>query len=100
VSRRGGKDRGFSIFRSAGEEAELRRDGETQHDHESGHASCVSGRIVSRRGTPMPFTAVMKREDGTAFEVDFASMGEAETFIRRNTPRPAPRLTTYDHDPE
>jgi len=39
----------------------------------------------------VPFTAVMTREDGGTFEVSFATMGEAEAFIRRNTPAPAAR---------
>jgi len=42
----------------------------------------------------------MTREDGGTFEVSFATMGEAEAFIRRNTPAPAARSTTYDHDPD
>jgi len=42
----------------------------------------------------------MTREDGDTFEVSFATMGEAEAFIRRNTPAPAARSTTYDHDPD
>ena len=60
--------------------------------------SCRSGRIVSRPGAGMPFTAVMTREDGTTFEVDFATMSGAEAFVRRNTPAPSARSTTYDHN--
>lgn len=96
----GKKGRGFSIFRSAGEEAEMRDCNEPQRDNEGGHMSCTTGRIVSSPGAEMPFTAVMTREDGSTFEVTFVSMGEAEAFIRRNTPRPADRSTTYDHQPE
>jgi hypothetical protein len=40
----------------------------------------------------------MTREDGSTFEVSFATMGDAEAFIRRNTPSPSKRSTTYDHD--
>ena len=94
---KGGKGRGFSIFRSAGEEAEMRQQGAAQRD-EGGHMSCTSGRIVCSPGPGMPFTAVMTQEDGDTFEVHFATMGEAEAFIRRNTPEPAARSTTYDHD--
>jgi hypothetical protein len=60
--------------------------------------SCTSGRIVSTPGAETPFKAVMTREDGATFEIHFASMGEAETFIRRNTPSPPSRSTIYDRD--
>ena len=91
------KGRGFSIFRSAGEEAEMRKGEGPQREGEDGHMSCTSGRIVSSPAGEMAFKAVMTREDGSTFEVAFATMGEAEAFIRRNTPRPADRSTTYDH---
>ena len=92
------KGRGFSIFRSAGEEAEMRQHDAAQRADEGGHMSCTSGRIVCSSDPGMPFTAVMTREDGTTFDVSFAGMGEAEAFIRRNTPSPAARSTTHDHD--
>ena len=93
----GKKGASFSIFRSAGEEAEMRKCNEPQREDEGGHMSCARGRIVSSPGSEMPFKAVMTRDDGTTFDVTFASMGEAEAFIRRNTPSPAHRSTTYDH---
>ena len=95
-----GKGRGFSIFRSASEEAEIRHHEAAQRDDEGGHMSCSSGRVVCSPGTGMPFTAVMTREDDGMFEVSFATMREAEAFIRRNTPSPAARSTTYGHDVE
>ena len=98
MSHKDAKGRGFSIFRSAGEEAEMRQHDALQRDDEGGHMSCTSGRIVRRPGTGLPFTAVMTREDGDTFEVGFVTMGEAEAFVRRNTPSPAARSTTYDHD--
>ena len=99
MSQKDVKGRGFSIFRSAGEEAEMRQQDALQRDDEGGHMSCTTGRIVFSPGTGMPFTAVMTREAGDTFEVSFATMGEAEAFIRRNTPSPAARSKTYDHDP-
>ena len=93
----GGKGRGFSIFRSAGEEAEMRKYNAPQRDDEGGHMSCTNGRVVCSPGTGLPYTAVMTHADGGTFEVSFATMGEAEAFIRRNTPSPASRSTTYDH---
>ena len=93
------KGRGFSIFGSAGGEAKMRQHDALQRADEGGHMSCTSGRIVCSPGAGMPFTAVMTREDGGTFEVSFATMGEAEAFVRRNTPSPVARSTTYDHDP-
>jgi hypothetical protein len=90
------KGRGFSIFRSASEETKIRD--EAQRENEGGHMSCTTGRIVSRPDAQKPFVAVMTREDGSTFEVTFAIMGEAEAFVRRNTPRPAERSTTYDQN--
>ena len=90
------KGRGFSIFRSAAEEAKIRDSNEGQRENDGGHMSCTTGRIVSRPDAEKPFVAVMTREDGSTFEVTFAIMGEAEAFVRRNTPRPAERSTTYD----
>ena len=92
------KGRGYSIFRSAAEEAAIKTGDTLRRDDEGGHMSCRSGRIVSRPGAGMPFTAVMTREDGTTFEVDFATMSGAEAFVRRNTPAPSARSTTYDHN--
>lgn len=94
------KGRSFSIFRSAGEEAEMRKCEEPLREDEGGHMSCTSGRIVSSPGAQQPYKAVMTREGGDTFEVSFATMGQAEAFIRRNTPNPPARSTTYDHDPE
>lgn len=93
----GSKDeKGFSIFRSAGEEAEMKERAEHQRE-EGGHMSCTSGRVVSNPGAVQPFKAVMTREDGSTFEVSFSTSREAEEFVSRNTPRPPARSTTYDH---
>ena len=72
----------------------MRQHNAAKGDDEGGHMSCTSGRIVCSPSTGMPFTAVMTREDGGTFEVSFATMGEAEAFVRRNTPAPAARSTT------
>lgn len=100
MGKKGVKGRGFSIFRSAAEEDETRKAQQLHRDDEAGHMSCASGRIVSSPGAEMPFTAVMTREDGSTFEVRFVTMGDAEAFIRRNTPRPPARSTAYDHGSE
>ena len=64
---------------------------------EESHMSCSSGRIVSTPKDEMPFKVVMTRANTELFERNFPSMNQAEAFIRRNTPRPIPRSTTYDH---
>jgi hypothetical protein len=92
------KDEGFSIFRSAGEEAEMKERDERQQEGEGGHMSCTSGRVVSSPGAKLPFKAVMTRADGDTFEVSFATSREAEAFVCRNTPCPPARSTTYDRD--
>lgn len=87
--------RGFSIFRSAAEEAAMKSD-EQGRENEGGHMSCTSGRVVSVPNTDKPFKVIMSREDGETSEHVFATMREAEAFVRRNTPRPPERSTTYD----
>lgn len=90
------KRKGFSLFRSAREEADLKVE-EANRDAEGGHMSCTTGRIVSVPGSDKPFKAIMSQESGETSEHMFATMQEAEAFLRRNTPRPQPRSTTYDH---
>jgi hypothetical protein len=92
------KRKAFSIFRTAQEEAEGKIGKVGQAEREDGHMSCIAGRIVSTPGGTQPFKAIMSREDGSTFECAFGSMEEAEAFVRRNTPRPQSRSTTYDHD--
>ena len=90
------KRKGSSIFRSAQEEADLKIE-EANRDSEGGHMSCTTGRIVSVPGSDKPFKAIMSQESGETSEHLFPTMQEAEAFLRRNTPLPQPRSTTYDH---
>jgi hypothetical protein len=98
VVQKDAKGRGYSIFRAAAEEAAIKTGDTLRRADEGGHMSCTSGRIVSRLSAGMLFTAVITREDGTTFEVDFATMSDAEAFVRRNTPAASARSTTYDHN--
>ena len=86
------------MFRSAQEDADAKTRKVDREEEEGGHMSCTAGRIVSTPGEAQPFKAIMSREDGRTFERAFRSMEEAEAFVRRNTPRPQARSTTYDHD--
>lgn len=92
------KRKGFSIFPSAQEEADAKARKVEPGEEKGGHMSCTAGRIVSTPGEAQPFKAIMSREDGETFERAFGSMEDAEAFVRRNTPRPQARSTTYDHD--
>lgn len=87
----------FTMFRSAAEQAGLKVD-EKIREPEGGHMSCTSGRIVTARGGDKPFKVIMSRQVGGKSEHLFTTMREAEAFIRRNTPRPPERSTTYDHE--
>ncbi len=90
--------RSFSAFRSAAEEAETKRQAQ-EGGNEGGHMSSTAGRIVGTPHAALPYKAIMSFESGETSERSFATMQEAEAFIRRNTPRPPARSTTYDHGP-
>ena len=50
VGHKDAKGKGYSIFRSAAEEAEMRGRDARQRAGEGGHMSCTRGRIVSSPG--------------------------------------------------
>lgn len=86
----------FTVFRSAAEEAHVKA-GEESWDNEGGHMSSVAGRIGLLPGADFPYVATLTQEGGEATEHAFATMREAEAFIKRNTPVPRALLaTTYD----
>ena len=87
--------RPFSAFRSAAEEADMKREAQ-RRDDEGGHMSCTGGWIVSNVGSRMPYTVVISQPDGETRQRDFPTMQEAEAFVRRNTPLPASRSTLRD----
>ena len=81
----------FSVFRSASEEAE-----HESWDNEGGHVNHMDGVVVSTPGRVMPYKAVMTRSAADRSEHSFATMREAEAFIRRNTRTPISRFTLLD----
>jgi hypothetical protein len=86
----------FGIFRSAAEEAEMKSDQESW-DNEGGHMSSTAGRIGLLPGAKRPYVVTLAHQTSDATEHAFATMREAEAFIKRNTPVPAAVLaTTYD----
>ena len=53
--------------------------------------------ITYQRDADLPYAVVLMRTHGRLFEKSFATMREAETFIRRNSPASLPALSTlYD----
>ena len=64
---------------------------------EGGHMSSSSGRVVCAPGAELPYTAILTRPHLVELCRSFRTMREAEAFVRRNTPVPAPALSTlYD----
>jgi len=89
------KDNSFTVFRSAAEEAQLRQD--EAWDNEGGHMSSTGGRVVRKPQAKLPYVVTLTHHLSEATEHSFASMREAEAFIKRNTPVPGAVLsTTYD----
>jgi hypothetical protein len=83
------------VFRSAAEEAAARQE-QQNWDNEGGHMSSTSGRVMRRTGT-LPYIAVLTHHGCEATEHSFATMREAEAFIKRNTPAPGGKLSDlYD----
>lgn len=86
----------FSAFHTALEEAEMKRDVQSC-DNEGGHMSSTAGRVTYVAGAELPYVVVLSHQDSEATEHDFATMREAEAFVKRNTPVPGAALsTTYD----
>jgi hypothetical protein len=65
---------------------------------EGEHRSSSYGRIVHQSGDEFPYTAILTHDQCAETECSFATMQEAEAFIRRNTPRPKPRSTFWDRE--
>ena len=92
---KGGKH--FTPFYSAAEEAVTKAEEETSKD--GGHMSSTkSGYIVQTPGADLPYKVVLTHHGRAESTQSFATMREAEAFIRRNTPVPAPRSTLRDQD--
>jgi hypothetical protein len=68
------------------------------HPGEGGHMSSRFGRIVHTGDTDLPYKAILTHDECAETERSFATMQEAEGFIRRNTPRPKARSTFWDRD--
>lgn len=66
-------------------------------ENEGGHMSSTSGRVMQVRGAQLPYVVVLAHHGSQATEHGFATMREAEAFIKRNTPVPGRTLSAlYD----
>ena len=90
------KGKSFTVFHSAAEEAEMKR-AEQDWANEGGHMSSTSGRVIHRPNEDLPFVAILSHHGSECTEHGFATMREAEAFIKRNTPVPERKLSKlYD----
>lgn len=64
---------------------------------EGGHMSSTAGRITHVAGSGLPYLVTLSHQNSEATEHSFATMREAEAFIKRNTPVPGRALSDlYD----
>lgn len=70
---------------------------EQSWDNEGGHMSSTAGRIRRVAGAERPYVVILAHHGSEATEHCFATMREAENFIKRNTPVPGRTLSAlYD----
>ena len=90
------KGKSFTAVGSSANEDEMKRP-EQDWANEGGHMSSISGRVMHRAGEDLPFVAILSHQGSKCTEHGFATMREAEAFIKRNTPVPERKLSKlYD----
>jgi len=67
-------------------------------ENEGGHMSSRFGRIVRDPAGQEPYKVILSHDQGAESERAFATMRDAEAFVRRNTPRPKARSTFWDRE--
>ena len=73
------------------------KDDEQGRANEGGPMSSTCGRVIQRQGAGLPFVAILNHHGSECTEHAFATMREAEAFIKRNTPPREPTLSAlYD----
>jgi len=90
-------DKHFTPFYSAAEEASANGEQECW-ENEGGHMSSTCGRVVRTPGAELPYKVMLSHHGRAETARAFATMREAEAFIRRSTPVPPSRSTLRDHD--
>ncbi len=59
---------------------------------------CFSyGRIVHNSEADLPYKVILMHDDQPTAERSFATLRDAEAFLRKATPRARPRSTGWDH---
>lgn len=91
----------LAAFRTAAEDAKRESDPmkpeEQVWENEGGHMSSTSGRVMHVPDAELSYVVVLTHDGSEATEHAFATMREAEAFIKRNTPKPRPALSPlYD----
>ena len=77
----------------------MRRE-EQSRENEGGHMSSTSGRIKHVADAALPYVVVLKHAEGESTEHAFATMREAEAFIKSKTPILRRSLSAlYDRPP-
>jgi hypothetical protein len=71
---------------------------EDNHPNDGGHLGTRYGRILRTSDADRPYTAILTHDQCAETQCSFATMREAEDFIRRNTPQPRERSTFWDRD--
>ncbi len=70
---------------------------EQTFENEGGHMSSTAGRITHVADAELRYVVVLSHHGSEATEHAFATMREAEAFIKRNTPVPGRTLSAlYD----
>lgn len=93
---------GFSAFHSAVEEADNKREANAKReeqawDNEGGHLSSSADPVMHVPGSDLPYVVNLTHHGSEAAKYGFATMREAEAFIKRNTPAPRRTLSAlYD----
>jgi hypothetical protein len=65
---------------------------------EGGHMSSRFGRVSRTSDPRLPYKVILTHDQCAETTCSFATMREAEDYIRRNTPRPRPRSTFWNRD--
>ena len=96
----------FTAFRSAAEEARTKRENDAFRsqeqcwENEGGHMSSTAGRVTRICDADLPYVVSLSHHGSETTQRHFATMREAEAYIKRNTPVPAAVLSTaYDRPP-
>ena len=91
-----GTNKSFTVFRSAAEEAEMKRD-EHGWDNEGGHMSSTAGRVTRTQRTKLPYMVTLAHHQSDETRHSFASMRRrrrSSNAIRPCLAPSCPRHTT------